>query len=522
MNFGGGTLEIDGAAGKADSQTLGTLNLTAGFSTIDLNPGSGGTVTLTTGSWTAPSNVITSNNALAGQMNLLIPTGATMTTTQGNASSATAVSGVLSFGNILANVTVNETSWAERSGGNVIALPTSSYFASTATKVGTASQATDVVATTTLTLVAAATNTLRFNTPAVTNVTLDFASLVLDGGGILMTPNAGANTDTIGNFLFGGYIEGAPNAGLSIFQYDTQGTLSINLPIENNGNNNDVTIGGGGLVSMGTSAANTYTGNTNINGGTLEIVQDSNLGAVATGAALNIDGGTLEAAATFSLYNSSTTGLTGVRNIGIGSMGATFDVTSTFALTIPGSITSQNIAGAGNLTKTDTGILILSGTDSYVGNTTVTGGILELASAGALPGGIGATGGTSALVINGGMVGLGAGATTFSRGVGTGSSQVQWTGSGGFVALSGSATVNFGGAGAGVKWNTNGFVPNGSTLILGAAQATGSVTIANPIDFDGAVQTIQTVQATGTAAVAGILSGALLRRRFQQDWDGSS
>ena len=283
MNFGGGTLEIDGAAGKANSQTLGTLNLTAGFSTIDLNPGSGGTVTLTTGSWTSPTNVITSINALAGQMNLIIPTGATMTTTQGNANSATGVDGVLSFGNLLANVTVNSTSWAERSGGNVIGLPTSSYFQTTATKVGTAAQATDVVATTNLILAADVTNSLRFNTAVSANVSLDFASLVLDGGGILMTPNAGANTETINEVIFGGYIKGAPNAGLTIFQYDTLGSLVINLPIEDNGNANALTIGGGGTVSLGTSAVNTFTGSTNINGGTLVAVQDSNLGAVATG-----------------------------------------------------------------------------------------------------------------------------------------------------------------------------------------------------------------------------------------------
>lgn len=57
-------------------------------------------------------------------------------------------------------------------------------------------------------------------------------------------------------------------------------------------------------------------------------------------------------------------------------------------------------------------------------------------------------------------------------------------------------------------------------MILGAAQATGSVTIANPIDFDGAVQTIQTVQATGTAAVAGILSGALSDGGFNKTGTG--
>ena len=63
-------------------------------------------------------------------------------------------------------------------------------------------------------------------------------------------------------------------------------------------------------------------------------------------------------------------------------MGATLDVAGSFVLTVPGVISSQNIAGAGNLTKTDTGILNLSGTNTYTGLTSITAGTLKLGAAG--------------------------------------------------------------------------------------------------------------------------------------------
>ncbi len=81
-------------------------------------------------------------------------------------------------------------------------------------------------------------------------------------------------------------------------------------------------------------------------------------------------------------------------------------------------------AGTSGLTKSGVGTLELAYPNTYSGTTTVSGGILQLLDPDALPGGTGTTGGTGNLVLNGGIVELGV--ADFTRGLGTGASQVQF------------------------------------------------------------------------------------------------
>ncbi len=165
------------------------------------------------------------------------------------------------------------------------------------------------------------------------------------------------------------------------------------------------------------------------------------------------------------------------------------------------------IAGIGGFTLSagNTRTLTLTTTNTYTGTTTVSGGILKLNSANALPGGIAATGGTSALTLNGGVVGLTA---DFLRARGTTAEQVRWTDSGGFAAYGGDRTVNLGGAGATMTWNNSGFVPGGGgALILSAADADATLIWQNPISFAGSVRIIQVNN--GSAAVDARISAAL-------------
>jgi len=158
-----------------------------------------------------------------------------------------------------------------------------------------------------------------------------------------------------------------------------------------------------------------------------------------------------------------------------------------------------------NFVQTGIGTTALSGANSYSGTTFVHGGVLRLDSANAVPGGIGVTGGTSKITIEGGVIGLNAG--DFSRGLGSGVDQVEFKAKGGFAAYGANRVVNFGGANGQVAWGVGGFLPVGSGLLLGAHDSTHKVTITNPLTL-GYGRQIVTAQ-NGQGAVDGELSGVV-------------
>jgi|GEM_PF-2676822 len=167
----------------------------------------------------------------------------------------------------------------------------------------------------------------------------------------------------------------------------------------------------------------------------------------------------------------------------------------------------------------------LYGENTYSGTTYLTGGVLRLGTlptvsttagtvsatpGAALPGGILASAsgvaGAGNLVLDGGVLGI---SSSFTRILGTGLGQVQFTGSGGFAAYVADATVNFGGSlvPAPVVWGANGFVPESSELMLSSSDATNTITIANPINLGGFARVVDV--ANGAAAVDAIFSGGL-------------
>lgn len=173
--------------------------------------------------------------------------------------------------------------------------------------------------------------------------------------------------------------------------------------------------------------------------------------------------------------------------------------------------------GNASVTKNGTGLWVLSGSNSYnvtggsgtAGSytTTVNNGTLRLGHANALPGGIGAVGGTSFLNINGGVLELGAG--NFSRDLGTTASTVNLQ-QGGFSAFGANRTVNLGGASAGVTWGLGNFMTAGGAFQLSSGVSDATVEFLNPINLGTSGSNIRTIQVNnGSAAVDAIVSGAI-------------
>ncbi|NBO93983.1 MAG: hypothetical protein EBV06_17005, partial [Planctomycetia bacterium] len=133
---------------------------------------------------------------------------------------------------------------------------------------------------------------------------------------------------------------------------------------------NNFTKTGSGQLTL--SGVNTYSGKTIINGGAISIAADNALGTapgLVVADQLTFGSGTL--AITAGLTMSSNRGIT------LNSGGGTIDVASSQTLSYGGII-----AGSGNgLTKAGSGILSLSGANTYTGTTTIGAGTLQSGAA---------------------------------------------------------------------------------------------------------------------------------------------
>ena len=151
-------------------------------------------------------------------------------------------------------------------------------------------------------------------------------------------------------------------AALNIYNASAQSTMTINQDISGTGSLTKT--GGGVLVLTGT---NTYSGGTFLNGGTLSTNWDGALGATLS--SLTFNGGTLKILNNF--YSA--------RGITLNSAGGILDTTS-YYMSLSGII-----SGAGSLTKKGTGTLTLSGSNTYLGTTTINAGTLQLGANNAIP-----------------------------------------------------------------------------------------------------------------------------------------
>jgi outer membrane autotransporter protein len=203
-------------------------------------------------------------------------------------------------------------------------------------------------------------------------------------------------------------------------------------------NSTDITgniTGNGSLLKRGIgtltlSGANTYDGETLINAGNL---------VLEGGAALN-DSGIVKLAAsgaTFTVEDSETIGsLQGGGTTAIHA-GQTLTIAETGNATYSGAIT-----GSGALKKTGSGTLMVSGSNSYTGETTLSGGTLQLLHANALgngslylSSGILAVGDASSSGGNGGLGGAGGNGGLFVPG------HITWASSNAIVSLASTGNI---------------------------------------------------------------------------------
>ena len=119
---------------------------------------------------------------------------------------------------------------------------------------------------------------------------------------------------------------------------------------------------GAGVLTLSPEAGNSFTGGTKISDGTIAIAEDKALGNAA--GKLIFDGGALQFNSGFDLSKS--------RAITLEKAGGTIN-TNGFNTAI-----SQEIAGEGDLKKAGAGALVLTGQNSYAGQTTVAAGTLYI------------------------------------------------------------------------------------------------------------------------------------------------
>ncbi len=175
---------------------------------------------------------------------------------------------------------------------------------------------------------------------------------------------------------------------------------------------------GPGMLTL--SAANTYTGATTVNQGTLKAGSTAALGSKSAVTVANDASATLDITG-FNLSIGSLTGggaLGGTITLGVQTLTIGTDNTSPAAYA--GIISDSGTGTGGSIVKTGTGTLTLTGANIYYGNTTINAGVLStnLLATGGIPSGIGASNtinGAANLILGGGTLQYTGPSTTCDR-----------------------------------------------------------------------------------------------------------
>lgn len=358
LSLQGGRFVYDNTTSSgAKSQSLGALAFQNGSSIVESIKGGASSATLTFASLTARTTGATGNFVLtggtAGTDNSIVLTGA--------------AAGFLSQGLFVNGA---DYAYANATGSWVRAAQygVDAGFVNAGASL-TASSHNQVTSSITGQNTVTA-NTVKFAGAGSVDLSLNSGQVVTLANGGILRSGGGSTVINSGTIRAGNGIE------LVVRTNSASDSVTINSVIGTFGTNRLIKDGAGTLTL---TAANAYTGQTHVNGGVLSISSNANLGSQTTGAALNLNNGTLQATASFGLFNGSA----GVndRAVLLANQG-TFEVTGANVLTISGVIDDEytSVSNAdirrGSVGKTGSGTLVLGGTNTYFGTTTVSAGTL--------------------------------------------------------------------------------------------------------------------------------------------------
>ena len=297
------------------------------------------------------------------------------------------------------------------------------------------------------------------------------------------------------------------------FTHGSGDTATINSTISSTGG---LAKSGAGTLTLGSTSNNGgWSGAMSVTGGTLTAGAGSNPASTLSSGTLTLDGGTLAMTVTGA---GSTTTL--ANNVVLGASGGTFNITG------GAGANTANLTGVisgGDLSKSGTSILQLSGTNTYTGTTTVSAGTLRVGGDANLGGGAvtlagstvldvtGATTIDNAIALSGNATVSNSNSVTLSGAI-SGANDLTKSGSG-TLTLSGTNSYSGTSVSAGtLSVSSDGNLGSGTvTLASGTTLAvTGATTIDNAISLSGnaSIDTSAAVTLSGTISGANTLTKA--------------